>query len=314
MIREVEEKYYTNDFVQLTVGTDDCHLIMSADEIILLKIGDKVLIDKYFGNPNGMLFLDTNMQTDSKRYNELFEYNKLYLDFKGSFENFYLHKYYFFSENGKALNLMEELSINKNLNNKQTRLLSRLDLENLFNSDNYDSMYIVRKNGSILFASNKKDGCVINKNIIPSDEEIINIVFNKEKEDIRSQHVFCKVNGLPVSNYEEPNVKMISEIKNLKIYGIGIWPLSEYSDILILSKDGKFEAKWFNLYFIEEDKFKLTTSDICIMEPTIQDVIDYSSKNEIRYIPEPLVFDEEFIVEDEDKIPLDASKKLRKNI
>ena len=45
MIKAIDKKYCIGDLVQLMPYTDSCHLIVNADEIILLKVGDN-LYDK----------------------------------------------------------------------------------------------------------------------------------------------------------------------------------------------------------------------------------------------------------------------------
>ena len=57
--------------------------------------------------------------------------------------------------------------------------------------------------------------------------------------------------------------------------------------MLLTVKNGKFDLKWFRIDFISKDKFKLTTSPIAVIEPTIDDVITYSSNYDIEYTPKP---------------------------
>ena len=57
--------------------------------------------------------------------------------------------------------------------------------------------------------------------------------------------------------------------------------------MLLTVKDDKFDLKWFRIDFIEKDKFRLTSSPINIIEPTIDDVINFSRDNEIETTPEP---------------------------
>ena len=58
--------------------------------------------------------------------------------------------------------------------------------------------------------------------------------------------------------------------------------------MLLTSKDGKFELKWFKLTFIEKDNFKMTYSPISIDVPTIDNVIHYSSNYDIEYTRDPI--------------------------
>ena len=56
MIKAIDKKYCIGDLVQLMPYTDSCHLIVNADEIILLKVGDKVLVNKYANHPSRNLY------------------------------------------------------------------------------------------------------------------------------------------------------------------------------------------------------------------------------------------------------------------
>lgn len=291
MIKAIDKQYCKNNLVQLMNTSNFCNLIVSDDEIILLKTGDTVLINKYVNHPNRNLFpFHENIKNDGY-FNELFEYNKIYLNFIGKVGGYGFQKMYFFKGTNRALFLDEALQVDERVDEENVRELNREEIEKIFNSKNYDSMYILDRNGTIIYASNKKDGYVIKKNIIPSDKEIIKM----ELEDrIFKYNIARSINhGIDTQeNYEQSHKsKMIDEIKDINIYGpIGI---KKYSDMLLTSKNGKFKLQWFKLDFIEKDKFKLTTSEIPIIEPTVDDVIKYSNNHEIEYTEEPSIAESE---------------------
>lgn len=144
--------------------TDDCHLIVSADEIILLKVGDKVLVNKYVNHPDRNLFpYHEKEKNDWQHFTELFEYNKTYLTFRGSEGGFRFHKYYFFKGSDRALWLEESLPVDERYVVENSVELDRHDIEEIFDSSNYDSMYVINRNGRILFARNDKDKIHIGK-------------------------------------------------------------------------------------------------------------------------------------------------------
>lgn len=69
--------------------------------------------------------------------------------------------------------------------------------------------------------------------------------------------------------------------------------------------------QWFRLDFVEEDKFKLTTSPIRVIEPTVDDVIDYSNKYNIENTPEPYIpVSDETIKKAIENIPEDLPDKI----
>lgn len=286
MIKAIDKKYCIDNLVQLMPYTDVCHLIVSADEIILLKTGNGVLINKYAQHPSRYLFpFSEKEQNDWNHFTELFEYNKVYLDFRGSVGGFRFDKNYFFKGSERALFLEEPLPVDERNATMDSVELNRTEIEKIFDSDNYDSMYVIDRNGRILLAKNDKDKICIGKSIIPSDEEIIEMELRDRKGNYNIARALNPANDTH-ENYEKANAKKtIEEIENFKIYGPAL--LGKYSHMLLTVKDGKFDLKWFRIDFISKDKFKLTTSPIAIIEPTIDDVITYSSNRDIEYTPEP---------------------------
>ena len=286
MIKAINKKYCIGDLVQLMPDTDSCHLIVNADEIILLKVGDKVLVNKYANHPSRNLFpYHEKEQNDRDHFTELFEYNKTYLNFRGSVGGFSFHQDYFFKGSERALYLDQSLPVDDMNAVKDSIELSRQEIEELFDSSNYDSMYVIDRNGRISFARNDKDKICIGKKVIPSDDEIVEMELRNRKGDYNIARAINPENDT-TENYQKANTpKTIDEIRDFKVYG----PLffANYSDMLLTVKDGKFDLKWFRIDFIEKDRFRLTTSPIAIIEPTIDDVITYSSNRDIEYTPEP---------------------------
>ncbi len=289
MIQAIDKKYCIGNLVQLMTYTSFFHFIVSTDEIIFLKVGDKVLVNKYDNHPNRNLFpYHEKEKNDWLQFTELFEYNKIYLNFRGSVEGFRFHKNYFFKDNDRALWLEEFLPVDESYGIEDSVELDRYEIEKIFDSSNYDSMYVLNRNGRISFARNDKDKIYIGKNVIPSDNEIIEMELRSRKIDYNIARIINPENGT-TENYQKANsLKKIEEIRDFKVYGPAF--LGKYSDMLLTVKDGKFDLKWFRIDFIEKDRFKLTSSPISIVEPTIDDVIQYSSNNEIKNIDEPDVY------------------------
>ena len=286
MIKAINKKYCIGDLVQLMPDTDSCHLIVNADEIILLKVGDKVLVNKYANHPSRNLFpYHEKEQNDRDHFTELFEYNKTYLNFRGSVGGFSFHQDYFFKGSERALYLDQSLPVDDGNAVKDSIELSRQEIEELFDSSNYDSMYVIDRNGRISFARNDKDKICIGKKVIPSDDEIVEMELRNRKGDYNIARAINPENDT-TENYQKANTpKTIDEIRDFKVYGPFFF--ANYSDMLLTVKDGKFDLKWFRIDFIEKDRFRLTTSPIAIVEPTIDDVLSYSAKYDIDYTPEP---------------------------
>lgn len=264
--------------------TDSCHLIISADEIILLKVGDKIIVNKYTNHPSRNLFpYSEKEQIDCHHFTQLFEYNKTYLNFRASVRGLSAHQEYFFKGSNRALWLTKPLSIDDRNQIEDSVELSRQEIEEIFNSNNYDSIYVIDKSGIISFARNDKDKVCIGKKVIPSDEEIVEMELSSRKQTYRTARMLNPQTDT-TENYEKANTpRTIDEIRDFQVCGPMLF--STYSHMLLTVKDGQFDLKWFKIDFIEKNRFRLTISPITIVEPTIEDVLSYSGY--IHYTPEP---------------------------
>lgn len=311
MIKAIDEKYCKNDLVQLMPYSSTTQLIISADEIIFLKVCDETLVNKYEKHLSRNLFPYSDRIKHSEHYTQLFEYNKQYLNYRGSFGGFSIQQNYFFKGSNRALYLNESLDLDDRNVEYDEQVIDRKSVESIFDSNNYDSMYLVNRNGAIQFAKSKKDGTIIDKKIIPSDVKIVELA-NEERAS--NFHIASKINDIVDTEQDEKSSRRyssIDDICNFKIYG----PLltANYSHILITSKDGVIKATWFKLEFVKKDTFKLTTSSIPVIEPTIDDVISYSSQHSIDKTPDPQEDEESKFKEAVSRIPdLDSDIKIKK--
>lgn len=285
MIYAINSKYCKNGLIQIMPRTAETHLILSSDEIILLKLGEEVLINKYSNHPSRNLFpFSDKKQSDQQHFTEIFEYNKVYLNYRGQ-GGFSFHKNYFFKENDRALVLEESLFCDERDASKNIMELSRNEIDEMFNSDNFDIMVMMDRNGFISFIKSKKDDFKIGPNLIPSNEEIVKREVNSRISNYNIAKFF-NPNLENEENYKQASTpKTIDEIKDFNIYGPAL--MGTYSHLLLTSKDGKFNLMWFKLDFIEKDKFRLTFSPIEIIEPTVDDVMNYSANYDIDFTPEP---------------------------
>ena len=64
---------------------------------------------------------------------------------------FQFHKDYFFKGSDRALWLEESLPVDERYAEINSIDLERHEIEEVFNSDNYDSMYVMSKEGMILY-------------------------------------------------------------------------------------------------------------------------------------------------------------------
>lgn len=292
MIKAIAKKYCKENLVQLMDLSDSCNFIVSADEIILLKNKGKIIINKYENHPKRFEFPYSEKTTTGRYYNELFEYNKPYLNFKANFGGYHFDMDYFFEDNDRAIYYNNPLPLDHSVAEEKVVELSRTEIEAAFNKDAYDSMYVLDVNGSIIFANNQKDGLIVNRNIIPSDEEIVDLdledrISQQEMTKIAKQiiHIDDYSYDKELEEYPTLEPRPIDEIKDLKLYNSAM--SDRCSHLLLTSKDGKFKLKWFKIVFVEKDKFKMTYCSVPIVLPTIDDIIFYSNNNNIEFTRDP---------------------------
>lgn len=285
MINAIDSKYCKDNLVQFMSYTNLVQLIVSPEEIILFKIGGNVIVNKYSNHPSRNLFpYSDKEQIDYNHITELFEYNKTYLDFMCSSDGFGMNEMSFYKGTEGALCFNAPLNLDdRRIEQPVTRILTRKEVEDIFNSDNYDSMYILNGNGRIHYASNKNDGISIGKKVIPSDDEIV-------EDEYQKRLGYCKIaraiNGNLSKPKEEIKKKNIDGIENFKLYAPFLF--RQYIHLMLTSKNGEFELKWFRLDFVKKDQFKLTTSPIKIYKPSVEEIVDYATNNQIEFTPKPV--------------------------
>ena len=298
MYKIIDSKHCNDKYICVDQDNNN-HFIVSTDEILYLHTKQKLLINK------------SNLENYSM-FSELdsviFEYNKPYLDFIFSIHGYGAQQNYFFKGTDRALYVNQPLPIDERYSyaNQKFDILTRKEIEEIFNKDNYDAMYIIDVNGRILFANNKVNGLVIDKKIIPSDDEIIELDLNNRI----GNYNISKVINNKIDNNKHYNKAYIPEtiekIQNIKLYGGFL--LRTYSNMLLTIKDDKFSLKWFRIDFLEKDKFKLTTSDIPVIVPTVDDIINYTREEEKRFKK----IEEESIKQQTDTKNQNKIKKKRK--
>ena len=84
MIRAVDRKYCNNDCVQIMTDRGICNLVIDDNEILYLRNGNKVLVDKFSSeHADKELFPVVGENSGYDSFYQLYDYNKLYLSFRG---------------------------------------------------------------------------------------------------------------------------------------------------------------------------------------------------------------------------------------
>lgn len=292
-MKAIDKKYCKDDLVQLMNLSDMCNFIVSSDEIVLLKSDGKVIVNNYENHPKRYSFPFSERIITNNSYHGLFEYNKPYLNFSGAVGGYRFGIDYFVKDNDRAILYETYLSADRRTAEENTLELTRDEIEEKFNKDLYDSMYVIDISGRILFANNKVN--VIDNNIIPTNEEIVALDVKERvyEQDLafmarRIGHVFDET--YVEEEKEEIKPRNIEEIKNLNIYSGELF--KDYHHILLTSKDGIFSVQWFKLEYVEKNKFKMTYSSIPVIVPDSSEILEYARSNVIESTHEPVIKDD----------------------
>lgn len=281
MIKAIDAKYCKGDLVQLMTIDGGTSFIASPEEIILLKGYRKVYVNKYENHPNRYEFPYSENVKTGEYFNELYEYNKPYIIYESNHIGYICSMMYFFKGSNRAIKYETSLPIDLRSTQDIEEELTREEIESKFNKDNYDSMYIIDVNVNSFFINNNLENICLGNGFDFSDEEIIARDLRKRERDQRMANIF-RVDGK--KSTEEIKARPIEEIKDLKLYSGFI---NKYSHLLLTSKDGVFSLMWFNIVFVEKDKFRLTYSIVPIKVPTVDNIISYCEDNDIEYTSDP---------------------------
>lgn len=291
MVEAIDKKYCHNNLVQLMHRENSVNLIIDDEEILLLKLGDKVLVNSYDNHPDRYLFPYSDKVKNGPFYNGLFEYKKPYIVYNSGIGGFNFSTNYFLEGNDRALYWSDDLPTDFRGVKASEMILTREEIENYFNKDNYDSMYVIETSGRILLANSKSNGLVVDGKIIPSEEEIIERDYRERKSKVEMGILSRKIVYSGYSDYEETSDpekverRNIDEITDLKLYCSGLF--NDFGHVIITVKNGCFSINWFKIDMIDKDKFKLSYVPILFKVPTYVDILKYMSSHKIEYTLDP---------------------------
>jgi len=153
MIEIIDSKHCKKDLVELSHKTSTNHLIVSSDNIFVLRENNIHPDPVYKGTINRVK--NTLFDRDyNGYYYRSHEYNKLYLEFL-SIDNELssLKKLYIFKGTNRALCLKEFISTDTRNYQKKEIELTRKEAEEMFDIDNYDLMVVIDDNNKIFLAN-----------------------------------------------------------------------------------------------------------------------------------------------------------------
>ena len=281
MIKAIAEKYCKGNLVQVMYRDGGITFITSPDEIVFFKRDRRIEVNKYENHPNRYEFPRSKDINQGDFYNCLFEYNKPYITYDVNHIGYSCSLMFFVKDGNRALMYTTSLPIALR-NTQDVELdLTREEIESRFNKDNYDSMYIIDVDTKGFYINNSKEDIRFGNGFKFSDAAIISRDYTKRKNDYSFNN-----RGVDISDKASEQIKerTIDEIKNLELYS-GF--MNRYSHLLLTSKDGEFSLMWFNIIFVEKDKFRLTYSVVPIEVPTKEEVINYANTHNVEYTFEP---------------------------
>lgn len=239
MKKLIDKEYVKDDIAQLMLGTKDNEIVMSDDEIILLKVDGKVIINKYLQHPKKDEFpysdvpMHINKDRNVELYNILFEMNKNYLVYElGDLGDNVIMNRFSKVENGALWN--NEVAEHPDEDDFEVYTYTREEMEKIFDGQNYDSMIIVDKRGKIMVACSKKDGEVIKTDMLPSKEE-----------------------------------ELANKGDSVLLYG-GL----TFQHTMITSKDGVFKVFNFSLTLDRDGTYVMDTQDIVLPDVSFVENLD----------------------------------------
>lgn len=242
MKKLIDKEYVKDNIAQLMLGTNDNEIVMSDDEIILLKVDGKVIINKYLDHsrrddfPYSNVPMHKDENTGVELYNVLFETNKNYLVYElGDLEDYVIMNRFVKVKDGVLWN--HKVAEYPDEDEFEVYSYTREEMEKIFDGKNYDSMYIVDKRGHIMVAYSKKDGEVIKTEMLPSKK-----------------------------------IEWENRGKSSLIYG-GF----TMEHMMITSKDGVFKVFNFSLTLDRDGTYVMDTQDVVLADVSFVENLDIPS-------------------------------------
>lgn len=283
MLKTIEKECCQDNFMTHENKLDNFNLVLSADGLVFLKVGNHIIEDARHTD------LEAIQRSDF--FKENYEYNKMYLNLSASNTGYNFQINCFFKGKEKSLLFSETIDADEYIATEDVVELTRDELEQLLDKENFDSMFLFHRNGPCVYAYDKKLNLELGKRIVPSDDDIV-------KKDLSNRkHRFNIARSLNRSldskeNYEESHrVRTIEEIKNCSFYAPSL--MGKYSHFILTTFNNQFYLTWFKLEFIEKNKFKLTTYPIEIKSIDLEEILTSASKYIKDFIPDESLYTKE---------------------
>lgn len=283
MLKAIKKEHCQNNLVAYENKLDNFNLVLSADGLIFFKAGDRVIEDAHH--------TDLEDIQRSEVFKEYYEYNKMYLNLSASNTGYNFQMNYFFKGEDESLFFSETIDADEYSASENVVELTRTELEQILDKDNFDSMFLFHRNGPCVYAYDKKLNLELGKRVVPSDDDII----RKDLSDRKHRFNIARSLNRSLDTKEEyekaHRIQSIDEIKNCRFYAPSL--MGKYSHFILTNFNAQFYLTWFKLEFIEKDKFKLTTCPIEIKTIDLEEILTSASKYIKYFIPDESLYTKE---------------------
>ena len=241
MKKIIDKEYVKDNIAQLMMGTSDNEIVMDSDEILLLKVDGKVIINKYLTHKKRKDFpyadIPMHEVNGVELYNVLFEVDRNYLVYElgDGQDNIIMNR---FTKVQDDVLWNHEVAPIPDEDAFEVSSYTREEMEKIFDSENYDALYIIDTMGKIMVASTKKDGAVITTEMLPSKE-----------------------------------IELEMRGKSAAIYG-GLYP----THMMITVKNGVFKVCNFSLTLDGDGKYVMDSVDVLLPDVSFADNLDIPSQ------------------------------------
>lgn len=278
MLKIIEKENCYGKYVNYETKLEIFNLVLSANELVFLKVGNKILYDAY----------ENDMDEMKNSFNQKYRYNQMYLNISANTTGYSFKKEYFFKGQEKSLLLSETINNTERETTENEYILSREELEQLLDKKNYSSIFLFHRNGPCIYAYDKHNDLEFG-NLVPSNYDII-------KRDLSARRAkFNITKSLRPSlatheEYEKSHTERdIDEITNLPIYASSL--MGKYSHFLLTTFNNQIQLLWFKLELIEKDKFRVSTCPINVIECDLEKTLTDANKHIVDFAPDNSLYD-----------------------
>ena len=243
-INMIESDDKSNEKILFKLDKSFTDLILSEEEIIYFNNGKDTKVNK------------TGVLSKTSFDSLLLDYNKKYIEIYTTIDGYGLRQLLIQKEKDEIKYITDSLIKNHREDTIfDTKTLTQKEVEKMFNPTNYDIFIIFSTLPTYDYIYSKTDGKVKGKYVIPNKKQMINKDYHNQSFNKQMASIFGN------DDYEKPKKKKIEEIKDLYLYCPAVFKTG-LGHILITIRNKKISVMYFNLKYVEMNKYELKHSKI----------------------------------------------------